>query len=54
MLNLLLELIRSEQSPPLLVHMGFKFLYIISKVTTEIWINLHLQGNYRQMDSSPR
>uniref|UniRef100_A0A8K9XA74 Tubulin-specific chaperone D n=1 Tax=Oncorhynchus mykiss TaxID=8022 RepID=A0A8K9XA74_ONCMY len=32
MLNLLLELIRSEQSPPLLVHLGFKFLYIISKV----------------------
>uniref|UniRef100_A0A6Q2WXQ2 Tubulin-specific chaperone D n=1 Tax=Esox lucius TaxID=8010 RepID=A0A6Q2WXQ2_ESOLU len=32
MLNLLLEVIRSEQSPPLLVHLGFKFLYIISKV----------------------
>ncbi|XP_064170432.1 tubulin-specific chaperone D [Anguilla rostrata] len=32
MLNLLLEQIRSEQSPPLLVHLGFKFLYIISKV----------------------
>ncbi|CAB1350255.1 unnamed protein product, partial [Coregonus sp. 'balchen'] len=32
MLNLLLDLIRSEQSPPLLVHLGFKFLYIISKV----------------------
>ncbi|XP_041720119.2 tubulin-specific chaperone D [Coregonus clupeaformis] len=32
MLNLLLDLIRSEQSPPLLVHLGFKFLFIISKV----------------------
>ncbi|KAI1884351.1 hypothetical protein AGOR_G00225520 [Albula goreensis] len=32
MLNMLLEQIRNEQSPPLLVHLGFKFLYIISKV----------------------
>ncbi|KAJ8384710.1 hypothetical protein AAFF_G00199160 [Aldrovandia affinis] len=32
MLSMLLEQIRSEQSPPLLVHLGFKFLYIISKV----------------------
>ncbi|KAG7460255.1 hypothetical protein MATL_G00219380 [Megalops atlanticus] len=32
MVNMLLEHIRSEQSPPLLVHLGFKFLYIISKV----------------------
>ncbi|XP_023684982.2 tubulin-specific chaperone D [Paramormyrops kingsleyae] len=32
MLGLLLELIRSEQSPPLLVHLAFKFLYFISKV----------------------
>ncbi|XP_072531302.1 tubulin-specific chaperone D [Salminus brasiliensis] len=32
MLNMLLELIRNEKSPPLLVHLGFKFLYIISKV----------------------
>ncbi|XP_061080401.1 tubulin-specific chaperone D isoform X2 [Conger conger] len=32
MLNTLLEQVRSEQSPPLLVHLGFKFLYIISKV----------------------
>ncbi|MBN3310433.1 TBCD protein, partial [Amia calva] len=32
MLNLLLEVIRSEKSPPALVHLGFKFLYIISKV----------------------
>lgn len=32
MLNLLLEFIRSETSPQLLVHLSFKFLYIISKV----------------------
>lgn len=32
MLNILLDLVRSEKSPPLLVHLGFKFLYIISKV----------------------
>ncbi|XP_066530722.1 tubulin-specific chaperone D [Hoplias malabaricus] len=32
MMNMLLELIRNEKSPPLLVHLGFKFLYIISKV----------------------
>lgn len=32
MLDMLLELIRSETSPPLLVHLSFKFLYIISKV----------------------
>uniref|UniRef100_W5JY97 Tubulin-specific chaperone D n=1 Tax=Astyanax mexicanus TaxID=7994 RepID=W5JY97_ASTMX len=32
MLNMLLELIRNEKSPPLLVHLAFKFLYIISKV----------------------
>lgn len=32
MLNMLLEMIRSEKSPPLLVHLCFKFLYIISKV----------------------
>ncbi|XP_076866238.1 tubulin-specific chaperone D isoform X2 [Brachyhypopomus gauderio] len=32
MTNMLLELIRNEKSPPLLVHLGFKFLYIISKV----------------------
>uniref|UniRef100_A0AAR2JRZ7 Tubulin-specific chaperone D n=1 Tax=Pygocentrus nattereri TaxID=42514 RepID=A0AAR2JRZ7_PYGNA len=32
MLNMLLKLIRDEKSPPLLVHLGFKFLYIISKV----------------------
>ncbi|KAB5530646.1 hypothetical protein PHYPO_G00131760 [Pangasianodon hypophthalmus] len=32
MLNMLLELIRSETSPPLLIHLSFKFLYIISKV----------------------
>ncbi|XP_062871978.1 tubulin-specific chaperone D [Trichomycterus rosablanca] len=32
MLNMLLELVRNETSPPLLVHLGFKFLYIISKV----------------------
>ncbi|KAM4598518.1 tubulin-specific chaperone D [Polymixia lowei] len=32
MLNMLLDLVRSEKSPPLLVHLGFKFLYIISKV----------------------
>ncbi|CAB1350407.1 unnamed protein product, partial [Coregonus sp. 'balchen'] len=28
--------LESEQSPPLLVHLGFKFLFIISKVTTYI------------------
>ncbi|KAI5607304.1 tubulin-specific chaperone D [Silurus asotus] len=32
MMNLLLELIRCETSPLLLVHLSFKFLYIISKV----------------------
>uniref|UniRef100_A0A672IWM0 Tubulin-specific chaperone D n=1 Tax=Salarias fasciatus TaxID=181472 RepID=A0A672IWM0_SALFA len=32
MLNLILDFIRNEQSPPSLVHLGFKFLYIISKV----------------------
>uniref|UniRef100_A0A8C9TR85 Tubulin-specific chaperone D n=1 Tax=Scleropages formosus TaxID=113540 RepID=A0A8C9TR85_SCLFO len=32
MLNMLLEQIRSEQSPPPLVHLAFKFLYVISKV----------------------
>ncbi|XP_046893536.1 tubulin-specific chaperone D [Hypomesus transpacificus] len=32
MLNMLLDLVRSEKSPPLLAHLGFKFLYIISKV----------------------
>ncbi|KAM3864487.1 tubulin-specific chaperone D [Diretmus argenteus] len=32
MLTIILDLVRSEKSPPLLVHLGFKFLYIISKV----------------------
>ncbi|XP_067313008.1 tubulin-specific chaperone D [Pseudorasbora parva] len=32
MLSMLLEMIRNEKSPPLLVHLCFKFLYIISKV----------------------
>ncbi|KAG7317357.1 hypothetical protein KOW79_019655 [Hemibagrus wyckioides] len=32
MLNMLLEFIRSETSSPSLVHLSFKFLYIISKV----------------------
>lgn len=32
MLSMLLEMIRSEKSPPLLVHLCFKFLYVISKV----------------------
>ncbi|XP_028267765.1 tubulin-specific chaperone D isoform X2 [Parambassis ranga] len=32
MLNMLLEFIRSEKSLPSLVHLGFKFLYIICKV----------------------
>ncbi|KAK2836189.1 hypothetical protein Q7C36_014058 [Tachysurus vachellii] len=32
MLNMLLEFIRSETSSPLLIHLSFKFLYIISKV----------------------
>ncbi|XP_030646101.1 tubulin-specific chaperone D [Chanos chanos] len=31
-LSMLLELIRDEKSPPLLVHLCFKFVYIISKV----------------------
>uniref|UniRef100_A0A4W4GPA1 Tubulin-specific chaperone D n=1 Tax=Electrophorus electricus TaxID=8005 RepID=A0A4W4GPA1_ELEEL len=32
MMNMLLDLVRNEKAPPLLVHLGFKFLYIISKV----------------------
>ncbi|XP_052408578.1 tubulin-specific chaperone D [Carassius gibelio] len=32
LLNMLLEMIRNEKSPPLMVHLCFKFLYIISKV----------------------
>ncbi|XP_071968767.1 tubulin-specific chaperone D isoform X2 [Engystomops pustulosus] len=32
MLDLLLDLVRDKSSPPGLVHLGFKFLYIISKV----------------------
>lgn len=32
MLNMILEFVRSEKSPPSLVHLGFKFLYIICKV----------------------
>lgn len=32
MLSMLLEMIRSEKSPPLLVHICFKFIYVISKV----------------------
>ncbi|XP_054462818.1 tubulin-specific chaperone D [Anoplopoma fimbria] len=32
MLNMILELVRSENSPPSLVHLAFKFLYIICKV----------------------
>ncbi|XP_029015164.1 tubulin-specific chaperone D [Betta splendens] len=32
MLNTILEFVRSEQSPPSLVHLGFRFLYIICKV----------------------
>ncbi|XP_026523386.1 tubulin-specific chaperone D isoform X1 [Notechis scutatus] len=32
MLNLLLDIIRCEASPPLLIHLAFQFLYIISKV----------------------
>ncbi|KAK1785582.1 hypothetical protein P4O66_018943 [Electrophorus voltai] len=31
MMNMLLDLVRNEKAPPLLVHLGFKFLYIISK-----------------------
>ncbi|XP_051796853.1 tubulin-specific chaperone D isoform X1 [Acanthochromis polyacanthus] len=31
-LNLILDFVRSEESPPSLVHLGFKFLYIICKV----------------------
>nr|XP_046270183.1 tubulin-specific chaperone D [Scatophagus argus] len=32
MLNMILEFVRSDTSPPSLVHLGFKFLYIICKV----------------------
>ncbi|XP_042248978.1 tubulin-specific chaperone D isoform X2 [Thunnus maccoyii] len=32
MFNMILEFIRSEKSPPSLVHLSFKFLYIICKV----------------------
>ncbi|CAL8303672.1 unnamed protein product [Merluccius merluccius] len=32
MMNTMLDIGRNEQSPPSLLHMGFKFLYIISKV----------------------
>ncbi|XP_045891723.1 tubulin-specific chaperone D [Micropterus dolomieu] len=32
MLNMMLEFVRSEKSPPSLVHLSFKFLYIICKV----------------------
>uniref|UniRef100_A0A8C9YH29 Tubulin-specific chaperone D n=1 Tax=Sander lucioperca TaxID=283035 RepID=A0A8C9YH29_SANLU len=32
MLNMILEFVRSEKSPPSLVHLSFKFLYIICKV----------------------
>ncbi|XP_069005084.1 tubulin-specific chaperone D [Embiotoca jacksoni] len=32
MLNMILDFVRSEKSPPSLVHLGFKFLYIICKV----------------------
>ncbi|XP_056262068.1 tubulin-specific chaperone D isoform X2 [Pseudoliparis swirei] len=32
MLNMILEIVRSETSPPSLVHLAFKFLYIICKV----------------------
>uniref|UniRef100_A0A6I8NS93 Tubulin-specific chaperone D n=1 Tax=Ornithorhynchus anatinus TaxID=9258 RepID=A0A6I8NS93_ORNAN len=32
MMNLLLEIVRDRASPPVLVHLAFKFLYIITKV----------------------
>ncbi|XP_069785635.1 tubulin-specific chaperone D isoform X2 [Narcine bancroftii] len=32
MLNMLLDIVRNEQSPSSLVHLAFKFLYLISKV----------------------
>ncbi|KAM4531066.1 tubulin-specific chaperone D [Odontesthes bonariensis] len=32
MLNMMLDLVKSEKSPPSLVHLSFKFLYIICKV----------------------
>ncbi|KAK2833361.1 hypothetical protein Q5P01_017250 [Channa striata] len=32
MLNMILDFVKSEKSPPSLVHLGFKFLYIICKV----------------------
>ncbi|XP_056409176.1 tubulin-specific chaperone D isoform X2 [Hyla sarda] len=32
MLDLLLQIVRDKSSPPVLMHLGFKFLYIISKV----------------------
>uniref|UniRef100_A0A8C4NV09 Tubulin-specific chaperone D n=1 Tax=Dicentrarchus labrax TaxID=13489 RepID=A0A8C4NV09_DICLA len=32
MLNMILEFVRSEKSPPSLVHLSFKFLYVVCKV----------------------
>lgn len=33
MLNMMMEFVRNETSPPSLVHLAFKLLYIISKVS---------------------
>ena len=33
MVNMMLEFVRSDTSPPSLVHLSFKFLYIICKVS---------------------
>lgn len=32
MMNMILEFVKSEKSPPSLIHLSLKFLYIISKV----------------------
>lgn len=36
MLNIILDIVRSEKSPPSLVHLSFKFLYIICKVSQQL------------------
>lgn len=35
-MNSLLDIVRDKESPPLLVHLAFKFLYIITKVKFHI------------------
>ena len=36
MLNIILDIVRSEKSPPSLVHLSFKFLYIMCKVSQQL------------------